>query len=114
MALLSGHSLSWDIIHARLRFWRNTVIHPFLFATYPVFALFAFNMGQSRLSDALRALIILPLIAGVILFLIERILKDRGRAGMITSLSFLLFFSYGHVIDRLSTTRFGPLLAQLP
>jgi len=93
---------------------RKVVLHPFLFAAYPVIALYAFNMGQSRLADALRAFVLLPLLAGIVLVLLKLILKDWGRAGLLTSLGFLLFFSYGHLVNRLSTTRFGPFLGQQP
>ncbi len=93
---------------------RKVVLHPFLFAAYPVIALYAFNMGQSRLADALRVFVLLPALAGIVLVLIKSLLKDWGRAGLLTSLGFLLFFSYGHLVDRLTTTRFGPFLEHLP
>jgi len=93
---------------------RKVILHPFLFAAYPVIALFAFNMGQSRLTDAVRALVILPVMAGALLALFSLLLKDKGRAGMLVSLIFLLFFSYGHLLNRLSSTRFGPFFDRVP
>jgi hypothetical protein len=93
---------------------RKIILHPFLIAVYPVMALYAFNMGQSRLADALRAFFFLPLLAGMVLVILKSVLKDWGRAGFVTSLGFLLFFSYGHLINRLSTTRFGPFLERFP
>ncbi len=92
----------------------QAVVHPVLFALYPVIALYAFNMGQSRMADAIRAFIFLPVLAGMVLALLKLIMKDWGRAGLMTSLIFLLFFSYGHLVNRLSSTRFGPFLEQFP
>jgi hypothetical protein len=93
---------------------RKVILHPFLFAMYPVIALFAFNMGQSRVTDALRACVVLPLMAGFLLLILGRVLKDNARAGMLVTLSFLLFFSYGHLVNRLASTRFGPFLEKTP
>lgn len=93
---------------------RKIILHPFLFAVYPVIALFAFNMGQSRVTDVLRAFLVLPLLAGIILFILGRILKDNARAGLLVTLIFLLFFSFGHLVNRLASTRFGPFLEKNP
>ncbi len=93
---------------------RKIILHPFLFAVYPVIALFAFNMGQSRVTDVLRAFLVLPLIAGILLFILGRILKDNARAGLLVTLTFLLFFSSGHLVNRLASTRFGPFLEKTP
>jgi len=93
---------------------RKVILHPFLFALYPVIALFAFNMGQSQVTDSIRAGVILLVLAGILLIIFSQILKDKARAGMLVSLLFLLFFSYGHLINRLASTRFGPFLERTP
>jgi hypothetical protein len=96
------------------RSWRSFLLHPFLFAIYPVMAMFAYNMGQSRLSDAMRALVVLPGLAFVVWIILSGLIKSKGKAGALTSLIFLLVFSYGHFINRLSSSRFSPLLENVP
>ena len=96
------------------RFIKSIPFHPFFFAIYPVLALYAFNMGQSRLSDAVRVFLIIPALAGLVLISVKFLLKDWGRAALLTSFVFLLFFSYGHLVNRLSSSRFGPFLEGVP
>jgi hypothetical protein len=93
---------------------RKLVIHPVLFSLYPVIAMYAFNMGQARLTDTLRASLILPACALIVMLLLCLVLKDLHKAGLLTSLTFLLFFSYGHLVNRLSSSRLGPLLEKTP
>jgi hypothetical protein len=96
------------------RFFKSIPFHPFFFAIYPVLALYAFNMGQSRLTDAVRVFLIIPALAGLVLISLKVLLKDWGRAALLTSFVFLLFFSYGHLVNRLSSSRFGPFLERVP
>jgi hypothetical protein len=96
------------------RYIKSATFHPFLFAIYPVIALYAFNMGQSRLADAVRAFLIIPALAGFMLLSLKLLLKDWDRAALLTSFVFLLFFSYGHLVNRLSSSRFGPFLEGVP
>jgi hypothetical protein len=93
---------------------RKLVIHPILFAFYPVITLYAFNMGQARLADTLRAAITLPICALIIMLLLRLAIKDLSRAAILTSLIFMLFFSYGHLVNRLSSSRLGALLERMP
>jgi hypothetical protein len=93
---------------------RKLSIHPILFALYPVIAMYAFNMGQARLADTLRAAVFLPICAVILMCLLRLVIKDFPRAGLLTSLSFMLFFSYGHLINRLISSRFEPFLEKAP
>ncbi len=71
--------------------------HPALFALYPVLSLLATNLDQVPAQTALRAGII-SLAGGCILFIILRlILRDSGKAALLTTFWLALFFSYGHI-----------------
>jgi hypothetical protein len=74
------------------------VLHPILFAIYPIVALLAFNISQLSLSDGYRAL--LWSVAGTAVFFVclRLIIHNWHRAGLATSLAVVLFFSFGHVL----------------
>ncbi len=76
---------------------RRLILHPFLFAAYPVLALLAWNVDQTAAGEALRALVAAALGALLLTALGKPILKDWGRAGLMASLLLALFFSYGHL-----------------
>jgi hypothetical protein len=80
---------------------RNLVLHPFLFAGYPILALLAYNIEWAVPQDALRSLVV-TLLAALLLLLVARWLtKDWLKAGLIVTAAVLLFFSYGHIYELL-------------
>jgi hypothetical protein len=80
---------------------RNRILHPFLFAVYPVLALLAYNIEEIKVQDALRAFVVSLLVIWGIYFLLARWLKNRAQAGLIISFSLLLFYTYGQVYNLL-------------
>jgi hypothetical protein len=75
--------------------------YPLLFAIYPVLALLAHNIDQIKASAALRALTA-SLVGAVLLWLLLRlILKDWDKAALLTTLLWMLFFTYGHIYHSL-------------
>ena len=87
--------------------------HPFLWGIFPVVALLANNADQIRAESGLRSLA-LSLGATVVLYAVFRlVLGDWARAAIITSITLLLFFSYGHVYETLRTAgETGAVLAR--
>jgi len=73
-----------------------SVIHPLLFAIYPILFLFARNIGQ--FSTIVIVVPILAVICFTLLFwlLVNFLYKDRLKSGLIVSLFLCLFFSFGH------------------
>ncbi len=72
------------------------VLYPFLFALFPVLALFSFNITQVPTNQ-----IVIPM--GVILFstlllwaVLSFIFKDKKKGGLLTFFFLFLFFAYGH------------------
>jgi len=84
---------------------RSVVIHPFLFAVYPIAYLVAYNIDQLLLIDRFSlASVFAPM--GISLFLaasclaiLSLILRNADKAGILVSASLLLFFSYGHIYN---------------
>jgi hypothetical protein len=71
--------------------------HPFLLILFSLLALLVANYGRVPAIQILRPLLLFFGLAGLLLVVIHWMVKDWQRAGLITSLSLLLFFSYGHV-----------------
>ena len=96
-----------------MSFLKRTPIHPFLLCAFPVLAMLAHNLGEMVLDDALRALIIALVTSFILLSLAYLIMRQWTRAALWSSLSLLLFFSYGHLYEALDTVRiFGALLGR--
>lgn len=74
---------------------KSLVLHPFLFAAFPVLFVFAHNMDQIRASMVPGPIVFTTFAAFLCWSLLSLVLRDGKRAGLIVSLFFLLFFSYG-------------------
>jgi hypothetical protein len=72
----------------------NWVWHPFLFAAYPVLSLFAQNASQVRVMDAARLMGVVLLAALILGLIFCLILRDVRKAGLVTSLAALMFFTF--------------------
>jgi len=76
------------------------VIHPFLFAIFPILFLISHNIGQ--MVSFFEALMPTTIILGFTFLLLlssGMIFKDNKKAGIVVSISLILFFSYGHVFN---------------
>ena len=79
----------------------SPVIHPFLFAVFPILFLFAHNVGQVSFSEILLPTTIVLGFTLLLLLLSGLVLKNSKKAGIFVSFSLVLFFSYGHVLEGL-------------
>jgi hypothetical protein len=80
---------------------RTLVLHPWLFAIYPIIALLAYNIEEIKIEVALRALIASLLISTVVYLIIYFFTKDRIKAAISTSIILVFFYSYGHIYNYL-------------
>ena len=77
---------------------KNTLpLHPFLIAAYPVISLLANNIEEVKAIVALRALVICLLISVLLFVILRWLLTNAARAGLVTTIILIFFFSYGHV-----------------
>lgn len=74
----------------------NHFLYPFLLAIFPILALWNHNARFVELRSVARSLVITLATVAILLVLFRLILRDWHRAGLLTSLIALLFFSYGH------------------
>jgi hypothetical protein len=67
----------------------------------------ASNLGQVRPTVGYRAMLVVLTISLTVLFILRLLLRDWAKAGLITSLGLLLFFSYGHAYNALRSVEIG-------
>jgi len=73
------------------------IIHPILFAIFPVLFLFSVNINELVPTDILIPLVGV-IVIGILIWLgIGFALKNYKKAGFIASLGLVIFFTYGHV-----------------
>ena len=82
----------------RNKFSKN-FIHPFLFGIYPIFFLYSHNYFDTYLSLLFVPLIFILTITIVLIISLRIIIKSDAKAGIILSLFYILFFSYGSLFD---------------
>jgi len=89
------------------RLLKRIPIYVLWLAFLPSVALLANNLGQVRPSIGYRALLLSAGLAAVLLILFRLLLGEWSRAGLLTSLALVLFFSYGHVYNVLRSLELG-------
>jgi len=84
------------------------ILHPILFAAYPVLALLANNLGESRIGVGLRALVVCIAVAIALWLLFFFFFKNWFKAGLLCTITLILLFSYGQIYNLLeSANLFG-------
>jgi hypothetical protein len=71
--------------------------HPLLWGIFPALALFANNVAEIKLTEAMRSLIVALCVAFTLLLILRFITREWHRAAAISFLILLAFFSYGHL-----------------
>jgi hypothetical protein len=86
-------------------------IHSFLAAVFPVLFLFAHNAERFSINVLLLPLGLTAALGLVWYFFLRIVVGEATRAGILASVSLLLFFSYGHLLNLLAGARIalGPL-----
>lgn len=75
------------------------IIHPFLLAIFPVLFLFSHNLDEALFLDIFVPMLIVLIATSLIFILLKFALKNSKKAGLITSVFLVLFFSYGRFYD---------------
>ena len=78
---------------------RSVVIHPFLFAVFPILFIFAHNIDQFTVTVIFIPIIVMTCVAVVSWLALGYVLRDTRKAGLIISVFFLLFFSYENFFE---------------
>ena len=89
---------------------RPRAYHPFLIGMYPIMSLIAGNVGRIQFDDVWRSMLGVIFIAGMLCVFTHFLIRDWKRAGLVSSLFLLLFFSYGHVFHLIEGKVIGDIL----
>src|SRR5215216_2791874 len=81
--------------------WFSIPWYFLVFSAYPVLALLAFNVGQVRINSGWRSFVLSIFFGGLLFLLLQLFLRDAYRAAFLTTLWVALFFSYGHIYNKL-------------
>ena len=87
-----------------LKMLKKAVLFPFMVAVYPVLALLAQNLGQINSNDAIRPVLLTVVVSGLVFIFTGRLFRDWRKAGLVTAIVFIQFFSYGHIYRALEGT----------
>ena len=79
-------------------FFKSTLLHPFLFAFFPIIFIFSNNVDLLEANEIVIPSIIIGLITLVLIFIIRFCLK-KEKTSLIISLGMILFFSYGYIFN---------------
>jgi hypothetical protein len=92
---------------------KRLVIHPFLWAVYPILMLVAYNIQSVTPWMVYRPILVSIILAGLLFGILWLALRNLQKAGLLTALLELLFFSYGHVYGILQNSgSVGPLIGK--
>ena len=78
---------------------RESIIHPFAFAVFPVLSLYVRNIGKGFFREAMGIATGVFVLAVLLWLFIGLFVKDRNKSAIIVSAFFVLFFSYSHAIS---------------
>ena len=95
----------WDCIitsKVAMNRLRRFVLHPFLFALFPVLFVYSRNSAEIPFAQVHRPAALLTGVTLVALLLLRLALRGWQRAGLLLTLGLVLFFSFGHVDGYLS------------
>ena len=79
---------------------KRAVVHPLLFAAFPVLFLYSRNVGQTPLWLIVRPLVVLTAIALLLGLGLTLLLKNAHKAGILVSAVFLIAFAHGELVGR--------------
>ena len=75
---------------------KTTMLHPFLFAIFPVLFLYSYNIQETSLGVILKPLALILVGTALILFVSNLIFRNWEKSSLFTTLLVLIFFSHGH------------------
>ncbi len=80
---------------------RKIIIHPFLFAIFPILFLYAHNIDLTPVGEIFIPILISILFASSMVLIAYLFTRDIKKSAIISSLGIFLFFTYGHIYQSL-------------
>lgn len=75
------------------------MFHPVLFAIYPILFLFSHNIREVSFGQILIPILLSVAFVCSLWVLLNFLMRDRVRSGLVTTVFALFFFSYGHLFE---------------
>jgi hypothetical protein len=85
----------------------SKIFHPFLIAFFPIIAIYSVNIGFIQLEQFILPTLLIVGSAFLFFLCLKYILKNGKKAALVVSLSFIIFFSFGHVYNMLNQVSVG-------
>ncbi|UCH97225.1 MAG: hypothetical protein JSV88_10345 [Candidatus Aminicenantes bacterium] len=79
---------------------KKLILHPILFAVYPILFLYAHNIKEVHISQVFFPLLFAAGFAFLLWGSLFLVVRDKVKSAVITTLFTFLFFSYGHIFDQ--------------
>ena len=76
---------------------KAVVVHPYLFALFPVISLYAHNMDQVPVRSVLWAVAGSLFLSGLLVLLSRYVLRDFAKGAVFATFVLTVFFSWGHI-----------------
>ena len=83
----------------KISFKRSVIIHPILFAIFPILSIFSYNVRELSFQEIFLPLFLVLAFTVGIWISLRYILKNTRKSAFIISLLLVLFFSFGHVYN---------------
>jgi len=83
-----------------------SIIHPFLFAIFPIILLYSQNIHLLPIEEIITPILLVVGLSTISWIILNYFLKNMLKAGLIISLFLVTFFSYGHVYNILNEISF--------
>ena len=80
----------------------SSIIHPILFALFPVVFIFGNNTGFLSSTELFEPLILILGITGIIWLILKITAKNSIKSSLVLSIGLIIFFFYGHFHDMLN------------
>ena len=85
---------------------KSLILHPFLFAIFPIVSLFSQNLDLLSLSEIIFPLILFLVISAAAWIILRYTFKNSIKSGIIISIVWFIFFSYGYLFSVFDLTIF--------
>ncbi len=85
----------------------SKIFHPFLIAFFPIIAVYSVNIGLIQLEQFIFPTLLIVGSAFLFFLCLKYVLKNTKKAALIVTLSFIIFFSFGHVYNMLNQVSIG-------
>jgi hypothetical protein len=81
---------------------KKLIFHPLIIAVFPPMTLYLQNVGKLSFAEASINLVTILIALALFWLMLSRWVKNKHRAAAITSIFFMLFFAFGHIMPALA------------